>query len=553
MQTSKLPWARTFIWQGVDGGFCTGYNDHNMGACLRSTSLFLAGLLLAAAGPASAQDRVPADAPPTTSSPATRPSNPAGQFLSGAELAVTVRSAALIIGEMLAATDQKESERLGKEVLDALRPALRDPALADINAWIVAGSLAHTTKDEKLAVLAYEAIARLKPDYYENENTLTLMARLKRFISAEDVKKAAEARSGLVDAMTRPDRKAVYIGTAYSEGNGVLQSPTDAIAWFERAARAGEVDAMYNLSLIYEQARGVAADETKAFEWMRRAAEHGDREAIWRTATRYVKGRGVEKSETAASLWFQRAAVAGDVDGMVETARRFAIGLGVHKDEASASKWYQKAAEANNPIGMRRLAGRLKEGIGLQKNAAEAAAWFEKAANAGDAMSMNEMGVSFAGSPSTGWKRRVDDETAVEWYKKGRAAGSEVACANLAYCYLEGKGVEKSQVEAFKLFNEAATKGDSRSMRQVGLYYLNGEGVSVDKQLAASWLKKAAEAGDPRGMGALALCYERGLGLPLDLREAKRWYEEALRHDYDPAGEIKDGFIRVNTKLITGK
>lgn len=53
-----------------------------------------------------------------------------------------------------------------------------------------------------------------------------------------------------------------------------------AVYWYERAARSGVVDAMYNLSMIYKNGKpGLDPDAEKAKYWMQKCADAGDEEA----------------------------------------------------------------------------------------------------------------------------------------------------------------------------------------------------------------------------------------------------------------------------------
>jgi len=59
----------------------------------------------------------------------------------------------------------------------------------------------------------------------------------------------------------------------------VAQDYDMARQWYQKAANAGNTDAMYNLGLLYRDGQGVAQDYDKACEWFQKAADAGDADA----------------------------------------------------------------------------------------------------------------------------------------------------------------------------------------------------------------------------------------------------------------------------------
>jgi TPR repeat protein len=101
------------------------------------------------------------------------------------------------------------------------------------------------------------------------------------------------------------------MGDYYAEGNGVPKSYPKARAWYEKAAGAGNLDAMLTIGLLYANGRGVAQDDAKATEWLERSSA-GDAGRIYRIGERYAVGNGVPKSYPTARAWLEKAAAAGD-------------------------------------------------------------------------------------------------------------------------------------------------------------------------------------------------------------------------------------------------
>ncbi|MCC8147765.1 tetratricopeptide repeat protein [Akkermansia sp.] len=103
--------------------------------------------------------------------------------------------------------------------------------------------------------------------------------------------------------------------------------------------------------------------------------------------------------------------------------------------------------------------------------------------------------------PPTAEVRSTTEEDRLFFQKTLKKAQQEndAAQANLAICYLQGKGVEQNVKEAFQ------------------------------------WYAKAAQQGDPSAQYSVAICYEKGYGVPRDLSRAKEWWEKAAAQGFKPA------------------
>ena len=71
----------------------------------------------------------------------------------------------------------------------------------------------------------------------------------------------------------------VNLGYLALFGRGVPKDRPTAIAWFERAAAAGNSQAMKNLGVAYENGTGVVASDATALTWYRRAVAAGNTDA----------------------------------------------------------------------------------------------------------------------------------------------------------------------------------------------------------------------------------------------------------------------------------
>jgi uncharacterized protein len=69
------------------------------------------------------------------------------------------------------------------------------------------------------------------------------------------------------------------LGVLYINAWGVTRDYVQARKWFQKAADAGDADAMYNLGVLYQNGQGVARDSARARYWIQKAAEAGNADA----------------------------------------------------------------------------------------------------------------------------------------------------------------------------------------------------------------------------------------------------------------------------------
>jgi uncharacterized protein len=151
-------------------------------------------------------------------------------------------------------------------------------------------------------------------------------------------------------------RAQVELGTAYAEGNSVVEDDVEAIKWFRRAAEKRDAAGEYSLGEMYLSGRGVNTDLAEAVKWMRRAAEDGDARGQFNLAAMYVQGQGVPKDEAEAARWMRKAADQGLAAGQFGLGSMYMHGRGIPQSASEAANWYRKAAGQGDPAAMNNLA-----------------------------------------------------------------------------------------------------------------------------------------------------------------------------------------------------
>jgi TPR repeat protein len=69
---------------------------------------------------------------------------------------------------------------------------------------------------------------------------------------------------------------------------------------------------MYNLGWLYANARGVARNYAEARRWYEKAAAAGDADAMNSIGVLYHNGQGVPRDLRAARQWYEKALAAGN-------------------------------------------------------------------------------------------------------------------------------------------------------------------------------------------------------------------------------------------------
>lgn len=97
------------------------------------------------------------------------------------------------------------------------------------------------------------------------------------------------------------------LGQAYRLGRGVNADSGEAKKWFERAAKAGHLDAQVSLGLLLFD----SGDRPAALAWLKRAADRGEPRALLVIGTALFNGDGVKRDPLLGYTYVSRAAAQG--------------------------------------------------------------------------------------------------------------------------------------------------------------------------------------------------------------------------------------------------
>ncbi|MDE1177055.1 MAG: tetratricopeptide repeat protein [Edaphobacter sp.] len=166
----------------------------------------------------------------------------------------------------------------------------------------------------------------------------------------------AAAERGVAEAQ-------LLYGQMLLEGRLVQRAPSDALHWFERAAKGGNVMAINMVGRCLDQGWGVARSPRMAMKWFRKAAEMGLDWGMYNLATLLVLGEGdVPEDRVLALYWLRKAIELGHVKSMNIVGGFYEDGWVVEKDLGQARELYQKAARGGDFRGQFNYARMLADG-----------------------------------------------------------------------------------------------------------------------------------------------------------------------------------------------
>lgn len=235
------------------------------------------------------------------------------------------------------------------------------------------------------------------------------------------------------------DREAMsFLTIAYLSGEGTERDTVRALDWLDKGAKKKrDPRGMNTLGVINENNEAMPQRYSLARHWYEEAAEQGYAESMRNLGRLYHMAIGVPRNDSLALWWYEKAVQAGSVDAMADTGRMHERGLDGHRNPAEALRLYRAAAERGSPLGMYAMGRAYQEGVVLPRDYAQARGWYLKGACAGSAEAMNSLGLLY----QQGLGVKANREEATGWFRRAADAGSTTAAANLAR--LERRGVRK--------------------------------------------------------------------------------------------------------------
>ena len=134
-------------------------------------------------------------------------------------------------------------------------------------------------------------------------------------------------------------------------GDGVPVDLIESAKWeLKHAEKTNDSLSQYSVGYNYEKGNGVIQDYEEALKWYLKSAKQGELVALSVIGDFFAEGKGVTKDLREAAKWYQKGAEAGIQTCQVSLGLAFWSGKGVIQDYASAYAWFNVAASEGTPF-----------------------------------------------------------------------------------------------------------------------------------------------------------------------------------------------------------
>lgn len=307
----------------------------------------------------------------------------------------------------------------------------------------------------------------------------------------------------------------------------------EAAALYQKAASKGDAYAMWRLGQCYDNGNGVERDKKKAYEWIKKAAEKGCVEAKTDMACTQIYGWYNKKKEIKKGI--QRLTELTSKTDNPYTQFQFALmywnGIDgeIEQNRSKAKEILSNIKDKNSPYYNYLMGFVYCYGTdGTDMDEEKAVECWKKSFEEGYTPGASHIAYLYQQGGSQIMK---DIEQAVEWYKKGIEANSATCMYNLALVYLsEDTMTQKyhNPREAILLLKKAIKQKEGDACSEMGYLYSTGQHVEKDDKEATKYYKMADEYGSASGSLNLGVHYLTGRGIEEDVNEARKCYERAV-------------------------
>lgn len=314
-----------------------------------------------------------------------------------------------------------------------------------------------------------------------------------------------------------------------------------AAAWYEKAAEAGNGQALTVLG--YRRLHGISQDVdlSEAVSFFRRGLEAGNEDAAIGIARAYMAGYDgfseltQEELTAIADLKLQKAqAVAPPSSEAAATD---------DLDAKTVAYYYvSRTYEKETPLSQYAMAYCLETGTGAVQDSARALELYQQVADKKelsvyDAYLPNAANTRIGIMYTRGEGLAQDYRQAQEAFLKAADNGYAMAQFYMGVLYENGLGMERDYETAFSWYEKAAEQNYAPALNQIGYLYYNGNGVEADVKQAIYYHKLAAMQGYGPAQINLGYLYENGIGVEQNLSMALAYYQLAAEQDYEGTKE----------------
>lgn len=307
------------------------------------------------------------------------------------------------------------------------------------------------------------------------------------------------------------------LGLDYDVGRGVTKDLPRALAYYERAADAGNTMAAYNAGQIHLIGEGaVPSDPVKAIRFLEMSANAKDPKALMTLGYMYESGFKAKQDINLSRDYYYRAEAAGDpgaaeaIDRLKTVASRAAFDKMLANDHAGAFAAFNQLCDEEDMEACAYYGNYLANGApgvaGVYGSFPAAIPVLKKSCDAGELYGCQFLAYAVAKGKAFG-----DDETryqAASWFAKrcGAIPANQEACYNLAVMYYNGT-VKGGRETAREIAAEACKGTNADACRMVAEIDAQRASKAREDAEAAAFVARA-----PTGYSAPPSYYSAGSG-----------------------------------------
>jgi TPR repeat protein len=333
--------------------------------------------------------------------------------------------------------------------------------------------------------------------------------------------------------------------------SSLIYAETDLKENLTTKAKAGDVEAQFELGNRLLKGWGMAFFPKEAVRWLKQAADTGHVEACYELGNIYDNGEATEPSRKLAYHYFDIAAKAGHPGAHWWLANQLTLrSLTSVKEHQEMITHYETAAHSSS-IAMKKLAGLLREGILIERNLERAQELEKRAETQASEDRKKCLADAYQGNPWSALlfihELKSPETVTVDQIKlfiqSVRVGQDPKLMIGFAHYLYEGYESKEFVDEAIKLASEAESAalklldlGYPSAAKDIGQFMIMGGYPSKEKlepEKSYEWLKLAASKGNLDAAQRLDSDVESGKLKNFSKKEAKLW-KDILFH----AGEM---------------
>lgn len=381
----------------------------------------------------------------------------------------------------------------------------------------------------------YQPVAEQVADLATKPNTFPFIERIRLHVQTNHGLKTDRQREVLQYYQYSADKGNVDAQTAVGQvlnygTHGVQRDHAQALHYLQRAADAGDHDAMAHLGHMYANGFGTKQDLATARSWFQKAAERDISSAQYGLGYMYLTGAGgVDEDHEKAFKLFTQAANQGNADASFSLGYMHQKGMRGRKNAQKAFHYYSMAAHAGHLLAMYNAAMMQLAGKGTVKTCKAALSLLKQLAERGPNAAALQRGHEHF--------FRSEYSQSLMHYLEAAEMGMELGQSNAAWlmhkAYISPGGLRPNVT--FSLIRHSAEQGNVASLLMMADAYLQGDGVEQDWVRSAAVYYDAYQERSAQAMFHLGYAHEFGIGVPKDLQLARRFYQMTKHTQKDAA------------------